>query len=191
LQVGDSIRKTGCSAALISNDLLFGNTSKDGKSFFSGFEQISKQIGSLQVNLGNISSQFTNLAPGSPTMDDALHLLALSKTDTIRLSNNDAAGTDLLLAYPVPINQSTPTGSVPSSFPQVLGSYSSRSGITWAIYSALDALDSTLLSLRTSAVEYNNELANLNSGITEIQNKTSRIMLDIEDTDSTLEQHVS
>lgn len=124
----------------------------------------------MQDNLVNISKQFSTLAPGSqdPTFDNALQLIQTSKADTVRISNNDAIGSDLVIGYPSPINESTSIGTVSSIFPSILGSYSSQSGIIWAIYQALSTLDSTLQDLRTSAVEFNNEITNLNNGILEI-----------------------
>lgn len=108
MDIGNAIRKTGCSAAIIPNDLLYGNKTNDGKSFYSGFYQITNQIVDLQANLGNISSQFAILNPGSPdkTMDNALQLIQTAKSNTVKISNNDAIGSDLVLSYPAPINES-------------------------------------------------------------------------------------
>ena len=117
MDIGDSIQKTGCAAAIIPNDLLYGNTTNDGKSFFSGFYQISLSIVLLQPNLQNIGRELLRLAPGNPIMDNALQLLRISKSDTVKLSNNDAGGSNLVLDYASPINDSLPAGKVSSTFP--------------------------------------------------------------------------
>lgn len=98
-------------------------------------------------------------------MDNALALLQTSKTDAIKLSNNDLSGSNLILTYPSPINESAPTSNISSVFSSILGGYSSQSGIVWAIYSSLNTLDQTLQTLRRNALQYNNQLDSINSGI--------------------------
>jgi hypothetical protein len=41
LSVGDSIKKAGCSAAIVSDDVLYGNTTASGAQFFTGFYNIN------------------------------------------------------------------------------------------------------------------------------------------------------
>ena len=98
-------------------------------------------------------------------MNDALALLLTSKNDAKKLSNNDLAGSNLILTYPSPINESLPASTISSFFPSILGSYSSQSGIVWAIYSSLNTIDQTLQTLRQNAIQYNNQMGNINSGI--------------------------
>ena len=90
----------------------------------------------MKLNIGNISSQFSVLTGNSSdtTMDKALLALQISKTDTIKLSNNDTSGSDLILSYSSPINESLTDSAIFSIIPSILGSYSSRSGLVWIIY---------------------------------------------------------
>lgn len=106
LKVGDSIQKAGCSAAIVPDDILFGNLTSNGRQFFTGFFNIAGQVGELQANLDNIANNFSILVNGSsnPTIENALSLCQTAKTAAVKISNNDLVGSPLVLQYPTPIN---------------------------------------------------------------------------------------
>jgi hypothetical protein len=116
LLVGDSIQKAGCSAAIVADDLLFGNKPQDGSQFFSGFYAINEQIGELQDNLEYIADNFSILMTNStdPTVENALRACQKAQNSAVLISSNEAAGSPLKLSYPAPINNNNPTYSVQS-----------------------------------------------------------------------------
>ena len=70
-------------------------------------------------------------------MNQAITKSRLAETDTIKISNNDAAGNLLTLNYNTPIDASVSTGIISSTFPTVLGSYSSKTGLVWNLYTPI------------------------------------------------------
>lgn len=133
LSVGDSIQKAGCAAAIVPDDVLYGNITTSGNQFFTGFYNISSEIGQLQGNLDNIANNFSTLMPGSsdPTMDNVFALCQAAKDDTTKISSNDSQGSPLVVTYQTPLNSQSPNSSIASFFPDVLGSVSTQSGIVW------------------------------------------------------------
>lgn len=69
----------GCSLAIFTDDLLNGNVTTDGTSFFTGLNIFSTSLTSLSGNLTNIQGNLTdlsNLASGT-TYTDVNNLLTV------------------------------------------------------------------------------------------------------------------
>ncbi len=74
------------------------------------------------------------------TINQALTQTQTAMNNTIKISNNDMAGSNLVLNYGTPLDSATPTGSINSLFPTLLGSYSSKTGYVYTLYLALNTL---------------------------------------------------
>lgn len=66
------IRALACSTAIIVDDLLHGNVTSDGSSFFTGLITLTNEIDNLDSNLSNINAQLSDLQGTNTSSDNAL-----------------------------------------------------------------------------------------------------------------------
>ena len=73
-----------CASSMILDDILNGNVTMNGSSFFVGLNQFYTQLGYLNTNLTSINNTMTNLLPNSSNMtsvtnaaNDALQNIAM------------------------------------------------------------------------------------------------------------------
>lgn len=123
------------------DDALNGNSSKAGN-FFIGINPIPTQLGYIKGNLTSIDSNLAQLYDNTSTttLNQAITQAQTTETDIIKISNDDAAGNDLNLNYNTPLDAAVTTSTIASTFPSVLGSYKSKSGIVWGLYQTAYAL---------------------------------------------------
>jgi len=128
-----------CSAAITLDDILNGNVTADGNSYFIGLNPLSIQLNLLKNNLNNIDGNLSLLRSGSPngTLQQALDDCQTAMDDTKLISNNDASGNPLVLSYNTPIDNAISSGSISSSFIPILGSFSGTNGLVWNLYSSI------------------------------------------------------
>lgn len=121
----------------MTDDIMNGNTTSSGNSYFIGMNMIPDVITYLQTNLTNIDNNLTQIYSTTPTttINQGISQAQTSETDTIKISNNDATGSNLTLNYNTPIDTVTTSNPISSTFPSVLGSYSSQKGLVWSLYS--------------------------------------------------------
>lgn len=92
------------------------------------------------------------------TMSQAVSLSQTAINDTILISNNDAAGNPLTLNYNTPLHFSVTNSSINSTFPDVLGSTSSQSGMVYSLYSSLSNFEQMISGLYSNAQLFHNNL---------------------------------
>lgn len=116
-----------------------GNETNSGDTFFIGLNSFPVYLDYLKGNLTSIDGNLSDIYSSSTSsiMNQAISGAQTAKNDTIKISNNDAAGSSLTLTYNTPIDTTTSTGSISSRFPTVLGSYSSQTGLVWSLYSTI------------------------------------------------------
>ena len=81
--------------------------------------------------------------------------------DTIKISNNDMVGSNLTLNYATPLDSTTPTGSINSMFPTLLGSYSAKTGYVYVLYTALNTLYQVIFAVKNNATTIHNTLSSI------------------------------
>lgn len=127
-----------CAVSLIPDDLLNGNVTSDGSSYFSGLKMLNQQLGEFSGNLTLITNNLKNLNSTNTTIsnikNDGDSLLNSIKN----VDGNSGAGM-AALNYGAPISES-------STFPSVLGTYST-SGLIYAFYTAVSIIQNNILSM--------------------------------------------
>lgn len=137
----EGLQKTVCAAAVTYDDALNGNFSNAGN-FFIGINSIANTLNQINGNLTYINSNFSQLYDNTSTtpLNQAITQAQTTEADIIKISNNDANGSDLTLTYNTPFDASITTGSISSLFPSVLGSYKSQNGIVYPLYQVVYTL---------------------------------------------------
>ena len=128
----------GCSLAIFTDDLLNGNVTTDGTSFFTGLNVFSTSLTSLSGNLTNIQGNLTdlsNLASGT-TYTDVNNLLTVQSNYIKKIPGNAGTGS-MSLTYSTPINSASPSGTLASSFINILGTWSTSSTLVYNLYSSV------------------------------------------------------
>jgi hypothetical protein len=127
-----------CAVSLIPDDLLNGNVTSDGSSYFSGLKMLNQQLGEFSGNLTLITNNLKNLNSTNTTIsnikNDGDSLLNSIKN----VDGNSGAGM-AVLNYGAPISES-------STFPSILGTYST-SGLIYAFYTAVSIIQNNILSM--------------------------------------------
>lgn len=98
-------------------------------------------------------------------MNQAISKSQNALTDTIKISNNDANGTNLTLTYNTPIDTTTTSSSISSTFSTVLGSYSSQTGLVWSLYSAINPFNQFLTKFKANASNLHANISAFSQGL--------------------------
>jgi hypothetical protein len=119
--------------AIFTDDLLNGNVTLNGSSFFVGLNQFNNQITSLSGNLTNISNNFTQLQNANPLMSTATTTISTTLTN---IQNIPGA----TLSYDSPINASPAPNPDVSTFNSILGTYTTSGSLVYILYQAVSAI---------------------------------------------------
>ena len=122
---GPAFTNLGCSASIFVDDVLNGNVTSSGTSFFTGLNTLYNQLTNLDGNLSFIDTQLADFSStaGSSKSFNALGYVSTSMTNVQKIPNT-ASPYVLNLKYPSSIDvdhTSSPTLSVDSLFKGVLG----------------------------------------------------------------------
>ena len=129
-----------------------GNVTNDNSSFFMGLNQMPILLEQLRTNLTTIDNNLTELYSNTSntTLNQAITQSQTALADTVLISNNDTAGNPLSLTYNTSLDSSSPTSSIVSTFPAILGT-SSTSGLVKTLHSALLGFEQFLSTLKSNA----------------------------------------
>jgi len=136
-----------CSVAMFTDDLLNGNVTLNGSSFFVGLNQFSTQIVNLNTNLTNINNNFSSLTNAAMTNANT----ALTNTLANIKAIPSAGFTALPLSYSNPINSAAPGGTDASTFPAILGTYTTSNTLVWILYQAVSEINTFVTGIQSSA----------------------------------------
>lgn len=162
-----------CATSIVLDDLINGNVTSDGSSFFSGLNQINVQLGYLNGNLTAINNTMANLAPSSPNITNVQNDATAALTAIAKIPNNVNAGGNMsAITYNTPFNSGSPTGTITSTFPAVLGS-STTGGLVGALYTLVSAAQSSISSISTSASNFNTQASSFQTGVGALQTTIS------------------
>lgn len=62
-----SYKKAGCTAAIMTDDVMNGNSTVNGGSYFMGMNMVPDALSYLQTNLSNIDGNLTQVWNTTPT----------------------------------------------------------------------------------------------------------------------------
>ena len=158
-----------CASSIVLDDLMNGNVTADGSSFFAGLSQIKTQLGYLNGNLTAINSTMSNIASNSTNMTRVQNDATAALAAIARIPNNVNAGGDMnTITYNTPFNSATITGNITSIFPPILGS-STTGGHVGFLYTFVNATKASISSIAISADNFLQQSANFSSGVAALQ----------------------
>jgi hypothetical protein len=167
--ISTSLDSMTCASAIVLDDLMNGNVTTDGTSFFAGLSQIKLQLGYLDGNLTSINNSMANLASGSTNITNVQNDATAALTAIAKIPNNvDAGGNMNAISYSTPLNSASPSGTTSSIFPPLLGS-SNTGGYVGTLYSLVTAAKASITSISSSADNFNSQASSFHSGVSALQ----------------------
>lgn len=137
--VGPAFNNMGCSLAIFTDDLINGNVTLDGTSFFTGLTLFSSNLNFLDTNLTNIQNNLTDLAdttPGGTTQGYVDNIIAVEAN--VKNIPDGAGAINMPLSYNTPINSNSATANnLISSFSGILGKWSTSSTLMYKLYNSI------------------------------------------------------
>jgi len=147
---------------MIPDDLLNGNISGDGTSYFSVLNVLNLDLTSLSANLTTINSVINNFQSTNPNMVATLAATNTMLFDTINGDSNGGSGVP-------PINYGPSVNSQTSTFPSVFGSFNT-SGLLYSFYSGIASLKNNLTTISSNADAYMINSTDISAAITTANN---------------------
>lgn len=158
-----------CASSIVLDDLMNGNVTTDGTSFFSGLNEINVQLGYLNGNLTAINNTMANLAPSSTNMTNVQNDATAALTAIARIPKNLNAGGNMnTISYNTPFTSSSTTGTIDSIFPGILGS-STTGGYVGTLYTLVDAAKTAITTISNGADNFNQQASNFQGGVAALQ----------------------
>lgn len=153
--VDTAVTKLGCAALITADDILNGNVTESGSSFFTGIQTIYNQLSTLQGLMTNINTNIAdaqNTNPPPTAMYNAKQALSTAKTDVTKVPTG-VANAHLTITYTLPVSG---TGSYNSYFPDtVLGNSSSATTtIVGANLQLLNSMETLLDAIANNASSF-------------------------------------
>ena len=167
--ISSSLDSMTCASSIVLDDLMNGNVTTDGTSFFAGLNQIRTQLGHLSGNLSAINNTMANLASNSTNMTNVQTDATAALTAIARIPRNvDAGGNMNDITYNTPFNSASPTATITSIFPPILGS-STTGGYVGTLHTFVTAAKVSITAISTSADNFLQQSANFQSGVAALQ----------------------
>lgn len=132
---GSGFSSMGCAVSVFVDDVLNGNVTNSGTSFFTGLNTLSAQLSNLNSSLADINGNFSDLANSTGGSSFNASAFVLSRMDDVK-NIPDSTGSALTLAYSTPIDTGSGS-SLTSTFVSILGSSANSSSLVGALYSVL------------------------------------------------------
>jgi hypothetical protein len=142
--------------SIILDDLMNGNVTNSGSSFFAGLKEINNQLGHLNGNLTSINSTMATIIPSSGNISTTITRGNTALSNIQKIPNNANSGGNMAnIAYNTPFTSSSPTGTINSIFPSILGS-SNTGGLIETMYKLVEASIVSITVISQSALDFNN-----------------------------------
>ena len=170
-----TLTSMGCASSIILDDLLNGNVTTDGSSFFVGLKQLDTQLGNLNSNLTTIQNTMNNLVPGAANITAVNNAGNTALSDVAKVPNNvNSGGNTPAITYNTPLNSGATTGTTNSIFPTVLGS-STTGGLVGTLYTTINAVLSALSTISTAASNFVAEVSNFSSAVSTVRGQVQTL----------------
>jgi hypothetical protein len=189
--ITSTFNSVSCASSMILDDILNGNVTSDGSSFFVGLNQLHTQLGHLSANLTAINSTMSALQPNSSNLTAVNTAAATALTHIAQIPNNLDAGGDMNpILYPTPLNAPTHTSTTSSSFPAVLGS-STTGGYVGTLYSAVRAAKDAIASISSAAGSFVAQTSTLQASLGGLQSTVKNFSSFVVDIDGSFYNSLS
>lgn len=122
--MSESVIKLGCAGSMIADDLLNGNVTSDGSSYFTGLNMLNTQLGWFSGNLTTITTQLNNFDSANTNVTSALTLGNTLLTNIKNIDGNTGGGmATIAYAAPISANSQFPALLATSTTPGLLLDY--------------------------------------------------------------------
>lgn len=161
----------GCSIAIFVDDLLNGNVTTDGSTFFTGLNTLSAQISNLDSSLSNINTAMADLTDTNPATSDTLtayNNVDAAQTEVQKIPDSTAPY-QLTLQYRSPLDQSAGLSNLDPQFKSVLGDYTQSSTLVGGLYTVVGRIKTFIADTRSSASSFSGAFGSVNGQIGTIQ----------------------
>jgi hypothetical protein len=190
--VGPTFQNLSCSLAIFTDDLLNGNVTLSGTSFFTGLNTFSNNLNKLSGNLSTINTAFSDLASASSgTSYTAYTNVGTVQTNYVKKIPDNTGTATMSLNYNTPITAATPTGTLASSFISILGKWDSANTLMANLYNSIESVRLTMQGIRSSASIFSGQVATIQSQITPMQTTITDLISSINSMDSGLSSFLS
>ena len=143
-----------CASSMILDDIINGNVTINGSSFFVGLNQFYTQLGYLNTNLTSINNTISNLLPNSSNISSITNSANDAMQKIAMIPNNvDSGGNMTQIAYNVPFSSTSTTLTISSIFPGILGS-STTGGYVGALYTSVSGAEAAISTISNSASNF-------------------------------------
>jgi len=175
----------GCAASIFVDDVLNGNTTANGTTFFTGLNTLSGQLSSLNASLANINGNFTDLANTTGGKSFNAKSYVSSRMDDVK-KIPDSTAFVLSLSYSTPIDSNSATGTLTSLFVSILGDYTNSSSLVGALYSVIKGIYTTIDTAKSGASSFNSTYSSISGALSGIQSSIGSITSSINNVDNSL-----
>lgn len=190
--MGPTFQNLSCSLAIFTDDLLNGNVTLSGTSFFTGLNTFSNNLNKLSGNLSTINTAFSDLASASSgTSYTAYTNVGTVQTNYVKKIPDNTGTATMSLNYNTPITAATPTGTLASSFISILGKWDSANTLMANLYNSIESVRLTMQGIRSSASIFSGQVATIQSQITPMQTTITDLISSINSMDSGLSSFLS
>lgn len=179
--MGDSIKTMQCGIALTLDDILNGNITQDGSTFFIGLTPLSTKLVDLRNNVTDIIGNLTGTVQSGSANVAAACVSSKTGLETVAdtTANTSYAGT---YTSPTPGSPAT----LPSGFATVLGDPTQSSTAIGIMYTVFEQLRSTFDNLSTQTSSLSGATASIQSGIDGVVTTLSNFTTIISDADTSI-----
>lgn len=184
---GQSFNNMGCSLAIFTDDLLNGNVTLNGSSYFTGLHTFSSSLNDFSGNLSNIQTQLNDLSNsgGGLSYGYVTNINTVQNNNVKKIPDNAGASTMNLL-YSTPINSNAPSGTLQSSFSVKLGQYSSNSTLVGALYYAIEYARLTMQAIKDNSNSFSGQVGTISGQIGNIRTTVDSLASDVTTMDNNM-----
>ena len=184
--IPNTMQSVSCATSIIFDDVINGNVTQDGSSFFLGLNQLHTQLGNLNGNMSTINTQMQNIQTGSANITAVNNAGTQALTDTAKIPNNVNSGGNMnAIAYNTPFNSGSPTGTINSDFPTALGS-STTGGLVGNLYTTITGVMTSISAISTAAANFVTEVSNFQAAVGSLQTTVQNFTTYMTDLDNSL-----
>jgi hypothetical protein len=173
-----------CSSAILIDDMINGNVTADGKSFFIGMSPLSTQIGVLNSNIVTIDNNLLTISDTGANMTAIKAQSATALDDIAKIPSGVNNGNLMVLTYPTPLELAVTPNTINSEFPGILGS-KTTAGIVKTLYDIIGGTDGNLTFISSKAQLFHDSIGGFTGAIGGVQTTISDFVTQLNNGDKT------
>jgi hypothetical protein len=152
------------------DDLINGNVTSSGTTFFSGTVMLSTSLGYLNGNITNIQNNISQLSTGNATMTGYLNHASTAANNVQLIPNNALTSASPSISYTTAFDATYNAGNptISSVVNTVVGS-SANGGYVGTMYTIANSLSTTLASIASNSQTVASGIAGFGGSIGSIQ----------------------